>query len=76
MHRGFLIHMYRFEFLLTRIENGYNDNKMHYILFTRVYLYQKCPPATPAVMPTIPLAFGANPSQKKKGRQRKPAPST
>jgi hypothetical protein len=31
------------------------------------------PPATPAIMPTIPLTFGANPQKKKgKGRQRKP----
>jgi hypothetical protein len=49
------------------------DKKAKLVFRMEKKKFRAPPPATPAIMPTIPLTFGAKPQQKKgKGRQRKP----
>ena len=49
------------------------DKKAKLVFRMEKKQFRAPPPATPAIMPIIPLTFGANPQKKKgKGRQRKP----
>jgi hypothetical protein len=48
------------------------DKKAKLVFRMEKKQFRAPPPATPAIMPTIPLTFGANPQKKKgKGRQKK-----